>query len=77
MKVALKAGKICLVQEEVDMCVRLMERAADFEGFLGKAAEAAGEEVDRKIANRLQSEYFVLRTTLVYDRASFLLSEAC
>ena len=65
MKVALKAGKACLAQEDAELCVRVMERGAVFAEQLGKAADGGVEEDYKSTAKRLQAEYFVLRTTLV------------
>ncbi|KAF2096421.1 SPO22-domain-containing protein [Rhizodiscina lignyota] len=75
MRIVLKAGKSCLVLGAMDMCVRLMERAADFEGALGKAAEGTGEEDDKTVAIRLRAQYFVLRTTLAWKQSRLDIAE--
>lgn len=76
MKVMLKAGKACLVQQEREICVKLMERSAVLTEQLGKAVEPAGaDEEDKEIAKRLHAEYFVLRTTLAWKQSRLDIAE--
>jgi hypothetical protein len=58
-----KAAKACLQQDELDLCTRVLERAAACSEELGSTKLDSAH--DNHISQRLQSEYFVLRTALV------------
>lgn len=61
LKVALKAAKFCLDGKEVDLCRRMLERAASYlaEGEKGETGE------DAVVHEKLKVEYYILRTALV------------
>lgn len=64
MKVALKAAKICVSANELDIATKVLERAATYEDILNsRRGDDENEEVD--IARRLRLEYFAMRTALV------------
>lgn len=62
-KVAVKAGKSCLEQDEVEMCHKVMEKAASFAHEL--ESKTPGNEDDGRMSRRLRAEYSVMRTALV------------
>jgi hypothetical protein len=72
MKVALKAAKVCISGDELDLAVKVLERAADYQEALSQGVNA--EEVEEaQLRDRLRMEYFAVRTTLVsHPSCSFL-----
>lgn len=70
MKVALKAARNCLDMKQLDLAVKVLEKAASYaECFSSGGGNAAGQQ-STDIENplplaRLVSEYYILRTVLV------------
>ena len=66
LKVSLKAAKACLDSEDLDICLKMLEKAADYESELSKSENRPAPEDDLAY-KRLSGEYFVVRTALVGD----------
>jgi hypothetical protein len=64
MKVALKAAKVCIEGKELNTATKVLERAAEYQEFLGKATEDEVQD-DVSLVDSLLVEYFAVRTTLV------------
>jgi hypothetical protein len=64
MKVALKAAKVCISGDELDLAVKVLERAADYQEALSQGVNAEEAE-EAQLGDRLRMEYFAVRTTLV------------
>lgn len=64
MKVALKAAKICLEDAQIELCQKVMERAAAYENRLPKSQSDKDDEEEMHLSGRLRTEYFTLRTAL-------------
>jgi hypothetical protein len=64
LRVAFKAAKFCLVAGEVELSVKVLERAAAHVEELSNEDNQFGPE-DEPVRARLTAEYYVLRTTLV------------
>lgn len=70
MKVALKAAIVCIEAAELDIAVKVLERAADYQEVLGKRSDGDGEQGEKGqeeegVGDRLRMEYYAVRTTLV------------
>ena len=64
MKVALKAARVSIESNELESATKVLERAAVYQETLSKNGEGqSGEEA--ALADRLQAEYFAMRTALV------------
>ncbi|PVH94353.1 SPO22-domain-containing protein [Periconia macrospinosa] len=65
MKVALKAAKVCIENQEMLSATKVLERAAEYEDLLG---QEAGREKDGDvlIGDRLRVEYFGVRMVLAW-----------
>ncbi|TKA61057.1 hypothetical protein B0A49_09270 [Cryomyces minteri] len=74
LKVSLKAAKFCLDQKQIDRCQEVLERAAVLEEELTKDQSQAGPD-DVELCARLTSEYWVLRTALVWKQSRLDLTE--
>jgi len=70
LKIANKAAKFCLEQEQVESCLMVLERAADYEDALSKLVHKLGTE-DKALQQRLKMEYFELRVALVSRRGCY------
>lgn len=64
MKVALKAAKACIDNEELGIATKVLESAAEYQEKMGKpnGSAVSGET---ELTDRLCLEYFAMRTTLV------------
>lgn len=62
LKVALKAAKYCIQQDQLDLATKSLELAAE---YMDELAKRDLEEEDGEVQKRLKAEYFVLRTALV------------
>ncbi|OCK77725.1 SPO22-domain-containing protein [Lepidopterella palustris CBS 459.81] len=74
LRVALKAAKFCLDQKQIELCLKVLERAAVFEDQLGKVG-VPGSGVDGELRARLKAEYFVLRTALAWRQERMDIAE--
>ncbi|OBT49348.1 hypothetical protein VE00_00485 [Pseudogymnoascus sp. WSF 3629] len=67
MKIALKAAKSCIEVKRLDFALKVLEKAAVYEGQLSMhdgAVKASPAEAETY--SQLQSEYYVVRTTLAW-----------
>ena len=70
LKVSLKAAKTCLDSGDCDLCLKVLEKAANYESELSKPEDRLTTEDDLAY-KRLSGEYFVMRTALVGCQACF------
>ena len=63
MKIALKAAKWCIENNEVDGATKVLERAAEYQEVL--APEGDSDRDEAELGERLRVEYYALRTALV------------
>lgn len=63
LKVAFKSAKICLAQQELELGVKILERAAHYVDVVDQQDKSNSSE-DAPMCERLMAEYFILRTTL-------------
>lgn len=75
MKVALKAGKTCVATDELDLAMKVLERAAAITEGLSDQAGACSDEADTHLTGRLTSEYYILRTMLAWKQSRLDLAE--
>ncbi len=74
MKIALKAGKVCIDGNELGIATKVLERAAEFQEKLSvDGADDSGEGA--LVGNRLRAEYFAVRMTLVSMTISRLINQ--
>ncbi|KAF2432077.1 SPO22-domain-containing protein [Tothia fuscella] len=74
LKVAFKAAKACLGCGEVEQGVKVLERATEYlDELCGEDVYLSGEE--GKVRDRLEGEYYVLRTTLAYKQSKLDVAE--
>jgi hypothetical protein len=64
MKVALKAAKVCIENNELDSATKVLERAAGYQEAMAKDIDGKPNE-EAQLDGRLRVEYFAVRTTLV------------
>ncbi|KAF2804066.1 SPO22-domain-containing protein [Mytilinidion resinicola] len=75
MKVALKSSRVCLEAGMVDVCSKVMERAATLEEELAAEKDAeTGPESD-EANRRLRVEYLVLRSALAWRQGRMDIAE--
>jgi hypothetical protein len=66
MKVALKAARVCIEDNELNNAVKILERAAEYQDVLSK--QTNGSNGDKgEAGNCLRMDYFAVRTTLVCE----------
>lgn len=75
MKVALKAGKVCVAQAELGLATKVLERAAVFAEDLEHPPGKEVSEDDVALAQSLVSGYYVLRTTLAWKQSRLDIAE--
>ncbi|OBT69660.1 hypothetical protein VE03_00976 [Pseudogymnoascus sp. 23342-1-I1] len=67
MKVALKAAKSCIDAKRLDFALKVLEKAAIYESQLSITdGTVKASPAEAKTYSRLQSEYYVVRTTLAW-----------
>ncbi|KAF2258604.1 SPO22-domain-containing protein [Lojkania enalia] len=67
MRVALKAARVCVENNELSNATKVLERAAGYEDALSKGKEPIGEKNEEaNIEQRLRVEYFAVRTALAW-----------
>jgi hypothetical protein len=76
LKVAFKAAKFCLDGDEVELGVKILERAAAYVVELN-SEESQFTPEDEPVRGRLEAEYYVLRTTLVCLSTARILVYRC
>jgi len=65
MKVALKAAKVCIKEQELEGATKVLERAADYEELLSQSVHKDDESGEEELGHRLRVEYFAVRAALV------------
>ncbi|KAF2659423.1 SPO22-domain-containing protein [Lophiostoma macrostomum CBS 122681] len=65
MKVALKAARVCIQNNELSLATKVLERAADYQEALDKSVHGEGEE-NGQLEDTLRVEYFAVRMTLAW-----------
>jgi hypothetical protein len=75
MRVALKAARVCIDNNELNNATKILERAAEYQDVLSMDTNSSGHD-ENKAAHRLRIEYFAVRTTLVRELLSTLLISA-
>lgn len=63
MRVALKAAKWCVENQDVDNATKVLERAAEYQDILSQQGDS--ERGEAELGERLRVEYYALRTVLV------------
>lgn len=69
IKVALKAARVCIRDNELGIATKVLERAADYQHVLSQEGEDNRRE-ERELADGLSAQYFAVRTTLVSLKAT-------
>lgn len=64
MKIALKAGKACILSKDLDCATKVLERAATYEEIMTSRDQQCDSDT-AALASQLQFEYFAVRTALV------------
>ncbi|KAF2872932.1 meiosis protein SPO22/ZIP4 like-domain-containing protein [Massariosphaeria phaeospora] len=65
MKVALKAARVCIENNDMQSATKVLERAADYQETLSQEADDE-RSAEAALGHRLRVEYFALRTTLAW-----------
>jgi hypothetical protein len=76
LKVAFKAAKFCLDGDELELGVKVLERAAAYVEDLGSADTQLVLE-DESVRQRLVAEYYVMRTALVCLSTAYMPDYHC
>jgi hypothetical protein len=66
MRVALKAARVCMENNELSNSTKILERAAEYQDILSRETDGSGSD-EGEAAHRLRIEYFALRTALVSE----------
>lgn len=64
MKVALKAAKVCIENNELESATKVLERAAGYQEAMAKDPNGESNE-EVQLDERLRAEYFAIRISLV------------
>ncbi|KFY45185.1 hypothetical protein V494_01110 [Pseudogymnoascus sp. VKM F-4513 (FW-928)] len=76
MKVALKAANSCIEAKRLDFALKVLEKAAVYEGQLSMQDGTVKESpAETETCSQLQSEYYVLRTTLAWRQDKIEVAE--
>ncbi|EUC48226.1 hypothetical protein COCMIDRAFT_87783 [Bipolaris oryzae ATCC 44560] len=65
MKVALKAARVCIQGDELNIATKVLERAADYQDVLSQEGEDKRKE-EKELADDLRAQYLAVRTTLAW-----------
>ncbi|KAF8454550.1 meiosis protein SPO22/ZIP4 like-domain-containing protein [Terfezia claveryi] len=74
LKVALKAGKECTDQKQLQWALKIMEKAARYHEDLSKLDESQSNEW-KVIFHRLEGEYYLLRMTIAWKQSNLSMVE--
>ncbi|KAH0614706.1 uncharacterized protein H6S33_000342 [Morchella sextelata] len=75
-RVAVKAGKTCLDQQDVKWAWKTMERAAKYQEDLTKACDSPEfKPEDQQTRSRLSCDYFTLRTVLAWRQSNLSMAD--
>lgn len=64
IKVALKAARVCIDGNELQIATKVLERAAEYQDLLSKGTEGEPRE-EAELVECLRAQYFAMRMTLV------------
>ncbi|KAI9695204.1 MAG: hypothetical protein M1820_008840 [Bogoriella megaspora] len=74
LRASLKAARSCVDANELDLCLKVLEKGANYEADFGKQA-SRGTTEDQSLYERLSSEYYTMRTALAWRQSRLDIAE--